>query len=188
MSTQAQAGGGPGSARSARRDRAQAGSDRERAQAGSVPRIARGLEGKKIGLIIAVARAPRRRAMTFPSPIVPSWHKKKEKKRAGSELGRGFEVKSPIGRRSSRDRSDRVKPRSLIVLVLPSLAAGPSIHLRSGSYAAGVEPVWGLWDPSYYGARRALPMGPRPRRCVAATEKRTERGVPVRTLRYAREW
>ena len=80
--------------------------------------------------------------MTFPSPMVPSWHKK-EKKRAGSELGRGFEVKSPIGRRSSGDRSDRIKPRSLIVLVLPSLAAGPSIHLRSGSYAAGVEPMWG---------------------------------------------
>ena len=55
--------------------------------------------------------------------------------------GRGFEVKSPIGRRSSGDRSDRIKPRSLIVLVLPSLAAGPSIHLRSGSYAAGVERV-----------------------------------------------
>ena len=66
-----------------------------------MPRIARGLEGKKIGLVIAVARAPRRRAMTFPSPIVPSWHKKEKKKRAGSELGRGFEVKSPIGRRSS---------------------------------------------------------------------------------------
>ncbi len=65
-----------------------------------MPRIARGLEGKKIGLVIAVARAPRLRAMTFPSPIVPSWHKKKKKK-AGSELGRGFEVKSPIGRRSS---------------------------------------------------------------------------------------
>ena len=57
------------------RDRA-----RERAQAGSVPRIARGLEGKKIGLVIAVARAPRRRAMTFPSPIVPSWHKKEKKR------------------------------------------------------------------------------------------------------------
>ena len=36
-----------------------------------------------------------------------------------SELGRGFEVKSPIGRRSSRDQSDRVKPRSLIVLRPP---------------------------------------------------------------------
>jgi hypothetical protein len=61
------------------RDRA-----RERAQAGSVPRIARGLEGKKIGLIIAVARAPRLRAMTFPSPIVPSWHKKKKKRQVRS--------------------------------------------------------------------------------------------------------
>ncbi len=97
--------------------------------------------GKNLNLIIAVARAgggqkDRRR----PSPrcaMVPSWHKIENKERAGSELGRGFEVKSPIGRRSSRDRSDRVKPRSLIVLVLPSLAAGPSIHLRSGSYAAG---------------------------------------------------
>jgi len=57
--------------------------DRGRARAGSVPRIARGLEGKKIGLIIAVARAPRRRAMTFPSPIVPTWYEKKRKKRGG---------------------------------------------------------------------------------------------------------
>ena len=56
--------------------------------------------GKKINLIIAVARAGEGQQIPRPSPMVPSWHKK-EKERAGSELGRGFEVKSPIGRRSS---------------------------------------------------------------------------------------
>jgi len=43
----------------------------------------------------------------------------KRKKRVGSELGRSFEVRSSIGRRSSRDQSDRVKLRSLIVLRPP---------------------------------------------------------------------
>ena len=56
--------------------------------------------GKKINLIIAVARAGEGQQIPRPSPMVPSWHKK-EKERAGSELGRGFEVKSPIGCRSS---------------------------------------------------------------------------------------
>ena len=74
--------------------------------------------GKKINLIIAVARAGEGQQIPRPSPMMPSWHTQK-KKRAGSELGRGFEVKSPIGRRSSRDQSDRVKPRSLIVLHPP---------------------------------------------------------------------
>ena len=35
------------------------------------------------------------------------------------ELGRGFEVRPSIGRRSSGDRSDRIKLRSLIVLHPP---------------------------------------------------------------------
>ena len=39
--------------------------------------------------------------------------------RGVEEEGVGFEVKSPIGRRSSRDQSDRVKLRSLIVLRPP---------------------------------------------------------------------
>jgi hypothetical protein len=41
-----------------------------------------------------VARAGEGQQIPRPSPMVPSWHKKKEKERAGSELGRGFEVKS----------------------------------------------------------------------------------------------
>jgi hypothetical protein len=74
---------------------------RGRAQAGSVPRIARRLRGKNVNLILAVARAGGgQEGRTSPSPKVPSRHQKKEK-RAGSELGRGFEVKSPICRRSS---------------------------------------------------------------------------------------
>ena len=55
---------------------------------------------EKINFILAVARAGEGQQIPRPSPMVPSWHKK-EKERAGSELGRGFEVKSPIGRRSS---------------------------------------------------------------------------------------
>jgi hypothetical protein len=51
--------------------------------------------GKKINLIIAVARAGEGQQIPRPSPMVPSWHTQK-KKRAGSELGRGFEVKSPM--------------------------------------------------------------------------------------------
>jgi hypothetical protein len=51
---------------------------------------------EKINLILAVARAGEGQQIPRPSPMVPSWHKK-EKERAGSELGRGFEVKSPIG-------------------------------------------------------------------------------------------
>jgi len=43
----------------------------------------------------------------------------KRKKRVGSELGRSFEVRSSIGRRSAGDQSDRVKLRSLIVLRPP---------------------------------------------------------------------
>ena len=152
MSTQAQAGGGPGNAF-------------ERAQAGGVPRIARRLIEEK-------NKPHHRRGSCWlrggkeqgTSPLVPSGTKKK-KKRAGSELGQGFEVKSPIGRRSSGDRSDRIKPRSLIVLVLPSLAAGPSVHLRSGSYAAGLSQCGGrrLDAPTHFGRR--------PRRCVSATEE-----------------
>ena len=38
--------------------------------------------------------------------------RKKKKRRAGSELGRGFEVRPSIGRRSSGGRSDRIKLRS----------------------------------------------------------------------------
>ncbi len=91
---------------------------RGRAQAGSVPRIARRLiEGKKINLIIAVARAGKGQQIPRPSPMwCPVGTKKK---RAGSELGRGFEVRSSIGRRSSGDRADRVKLRSLLVLRPP---------------------------------------------------------------------
>jgi hypothetical protein len=101
--SQAQEGTGPGSARQGARAGGQCAKDSATAR------------GKKINLIIAVARAGEGQQIPRPSPMVPSWHTKK-KKRAGSELGRGFEVKSPIGRRSSRDQSDRVKPRSLIVL------------------------------------------------------------------------
>jgi len=43
----------------------------------------------------------------------------KRRKRVGSELGRSFEVRSSIGRRSAGDQSDRVKLRSLIVLRPP---------------------------------------------------------------------
>ena len=50
--------------------------------------------------------------------MVPSWHKKKKRKRAGSELGRGFVVRPSIGCRSSGGRSDRIKLHSF-VLVLP---------------------------------------------------------------------
>jgi hypothetical protein len=103
--SQAQEGTGPGSARQGARAGGQCAKDSATAR------------GKKINLIIAVARAGEGQQIPRPSPMVPSWHKKK--KRAGSELGRGFEVKSPIGRRSSRDQSDRVKPRSLIVLRPP---------------------------------------------------------------------
>ena len=65
----------------------------------------------------------------------------KKKKKAGSELGRGFEVKSPIGRRSSRDRSDRVKPRSLIVLRPPcAQPPGPGVKEKEkGRFGVGAE-------------------------------------------------
>jgi hypothetical protein len=55
---------------------------RDRAQAGGVPRIARRHRGEKfINLIIAVARAGGgQKSRTSPSPMVPSWHKKEEKK------------------------------------------------------------------------------------------------------------
>ena len=129
MLTQAQAGGGV-----RERVRARAGGrcakDRATARGGkkNKPRHRRG--------------SCRRRAMTFPSPMVPSWHKKKKKGRFG--VGAGLRGQIPdrppiLGGSVGPD-----KARSLIVLVLPSLAAGPSIHLRSGSYAAGVE-ILGLF-------------------------------------------
>ena len=68
---------------------------RERAQAGSVPRIARWLEGKKLGLIIAVARAPRRRAMTFPSPIHSAQLAQKKKKKGRFGVGAGLRGQIP---------------------------------------------------------------------------------------------
>jgi len=154
--SQAQEGTGPGSARQGARAGGQCAKDSATAR------------GKKINLIIAVARAGEGQQIPRPSPMVPSWHKKKEKgrfgvgaglrgqipdrppilkgsvgpskaplayrptsslpnppgqvkkkKRVGSELGRSFEVRSSIGRRSSGDQSGRVKLRSLIVLRPP---------------------------------------------------------------------
>jgi hypothetical protein len=82
-----------------------------------VPRIARRQLGTNNKPFIAVARAGEGQQIPRPSPMVPSWPPKK--KRAGSELGRSFKVRSSIGRRSSGDQSDRVKLRSLIVLRPP---------------------------------------------------------------------
>ena len=96
-------------------------------------------------------------------------HRKKRKDRQGSELGRGFEVRPSIGRRSSGGRSDRIKLRSPRPTSSQPSQSGPSIHLRSGSFLRGGEPVKGLWYPSHYGARRASYA--RPRRCVSATEE-----------------
>ena len=164
------------------RDRA-----RERAQAGSVPRIARGLEGKKIGLVIAVARAPRRRAMTFPSPIVPSWHKKRKKR----------------GQVRSWGGASRSNPRSaadpLRVSVGPSkapLAYRPTSFRPSrqghGSISdrvptpRGVERVGVTRD--HLSTERLDAPYPWGLGRVVALPQPTKRGVPVRTLRYAREW
>ena len=91
---------GAGSSRRAGRGR--------QAQAGGVPRIARGLEGKKINLVIVLLAEGKKINLA----VGAQWHSKKRKKRAGSELGRGFEVRPSIGRRSSGGRSDRVKLRS----------------------------------------------------------------------------
>ena len=99
-----------------------------------MPRIARGLEGKKINLVIAVARAKDRarargekiKPIIAESPLLLAEGKKInladgaqwQSKRVGSELGQGFEVKPSIGHRSSGDRSDWIKLHSF-VLVLP---------------------------------------------------------------------
>ena len=69
-------------------------SRRRQAQAGGVPRIARGLEGKKINLVIVLLAEGKKINLA----VGAQWHSKKKKRRAGSELGRGFEVKSSIGR------------------------------------------------------------------------------------------
>ena len=96
------------------------------AQAGSGGRCAKdraqGLlaEGKKINLAVGA-----------------QWHSKKKKRRAGSELGRGFEVRPSIGRRSSGGRSDRIKLGSPRPTSSQPSQYGPSIHPRSGSFAAG---------------------------------------------------
>ena len=72
--------------------------DRGRARAGGVPRIARRLiEEKKINLIIAVARAGEGQQIPRPSPMVPSWHTKKEKGRFG--VGAGLRGQIPDGLR-----------------------------------------------------------------------------------------
>ena len=65
--------------------------------------------------------------------MVPSWHQKRTKK-AGSELGRGFGVRSPIGRRSSEGigRTES-SPARLSSYILPTLAAGPWIHSYGSS-------------------------------------------------------
>ena len=91
---------GAGSSRRAGRGR--------QAQAGGVPRIARGLEGKKINLVIVLLAEGKKINLA----VGAQWHSKKKKRRAGSELGRGFEVRPSIGRRSSGGRSDRIKLRS----------------------------------------------------------------------------
>ena len=162
-------------------------------------------EKGRFGVGAGLREAPLAYRPTSSLPNPPGQVKRKRK--VGSELGRSFEVRSSIGRRSSGDQSDRVKPRSLIVLhppvprsravdptqigflrcgapkekkkgqvrswggasrssprsaadpqgigraelsparlssyVLPPLAAGPSIHLRSGSYAARGLSEWG---------------------------------------------
>ena len=57
--------------------------------------------GKKINLIIAVARAGEGQQIPRPSPMVPSWHTKKEKGRFGVGAGLRGQIpdRSPIFRR-----------------------------------------------------------------------------------------
>ena len=57
--------------------------------------------GKKINLIIAVARAGEGQQIPRPSPMVPSWHTKKEKGRFGGGAGLRGQIpdRSPIFRR-----------------------------------------------------------------------------------------
>ena len=66
-----------------------------------MPRIARRLRVKKINLILAVARAGEGQQIPRPSPMVPSWHTKKEKGRfgVGAELRGQIPDRSPIFRR-----------------------------------------------------------------------------------------
>ena len=73
--SQAQEGTGPGSARQGARAGGQCAKDSATAR------------GKKINLIIAVARAGEGQQIPRPSPMVPSWHKKKEKGRFGVGAG-----------------------------------------------------------------------------------------------------
>jgi hypothetical protein len=159
---------------------------RERAQAGSVPRIARGLEGKKIGLVIAVARAPRLRAMTFPSPIVPSWHKKR-KKRGRFGVGAGLRGQIPDrppileGSVGPSKAPLAYRPTSF----RPSRQGHGSISDRVPT-PRGVERVGVTRD--HLSTERLDAPYPRGLGRVVALPQPTKRGAPVRTLRYAREW
>jgi hypothetical protein len=162
------------------------GSARERAQAGSVPRIARGLEGKKIGLVIAVARAPRLRAMTFPSPIVPSWHKKR-KKRGRFGVGAGLRGQIPDrppileGSVGPSKAPLAYRPTSF----RPSRQGHGSISDRVPT-PRGVERVGVTRD--HLSTERLDAPYPWGLGRVVALPQPTKRGAPVRTLRYAREW
>jgi len=67
---------------------------------------------------VGPSKAPLAYRPTSSLPNPPGQVRKK-KKRVGSELGRSFEIRSSIGRRSAGDQSGRVKLRSLIVLRPP---------------------------------------------------------------------
>ena len=57
--------------------------------------------------------------------MVPSWHKKRGKK-AGSELGRGFGVKSPIGLRSSEGIGRTESSPAHLITYRPTSCSRPS--------------------------------------------------------------
>ena len=152
---------GAGSSRRAGRSR--------QAQAGGVPRIVLA-EGKKINLAWCPVALEKKRK----KGQVRSWGgaSRSDPRSAADPQGVGR-----TGLSSAHLVLHPPSPRSY----------GPSIHLRSGSFAAGGEPVKGLWHPSHYEARRASPSGGgctvtrlplpgrRPRHCVAAIEEVVER-------------
>ena len=86
-------------------------------------------EGKKINLTIGA-----------------QWHSRKKKERAGSELGRGFEVRPSIGRRSSHPQGvgrTGLSAARLSSYILPALAVRAIDPSQIGFLRCGGLSHWG---------------------------------------------
>ena len=137
-------------------------SPRRQAQAGSGGRCAkdraRARRGKKINLsspLLVLAEGKK-----INLAVGAQWHSEKKRKEGQVRSWGGASRSDPRSAADPQGVGRTGLSSAHLVLHPPSPRSyGPSIHLRSGSFAAGGEPVKGLWHPSHYEARRASPLG-----------------------------